>query len=115
MSTFTWKTLINGGWAIPANWDSVPAGAVPNDATAVAILPGAASAYTVTIAGGESEIVNTVTLGDLIVGDAGPTFDVAGRSHSPAAAPPSPSSPAQSRSKAAVSSPGKASWATHRA
>ena len=31
-----------------------------------------------TIAAGESEIVNTVTLGDLIVGDAAPTLDVAG-------------------------------------
>src|ERR1700704_2213626 len=75
MSTFTWNTVLNGGWAIPATRN--PA-AAPNAATAVAILPGAASAYTVTIAGGESEIVNTVTLGDLVVGDAGPTLDVAG-------------------------------------
>ena len=52
--------------------------AVPNADTAAAILPGAASVYTVTIAGGESEIVNTVTLGNLIFGDAAPTLDVAG-------------------------------------
>jgi hypothetical protein len=75
MSTFTWKTLLNGGWAISPNWDPAT---VPNADTAVAILPGAASAYTVTIAGGESEIVNTVTLGDLVVGDEGPTLDIAG-------------------------------------
>jgi hypothetical protein len=75
MSTNTWTNLLGGDWATASNWN--PSG-VPDGSTALAILPGAAQTYTVTIAGNESEIVNTVTLGDLIIGNAGPTLDIAG-------------------------------------
>jgi hypothetical protein len=77
MTTFTWTTSTTGDWAIATNWS--PA-AVPDANTAVAILPGvtSAGAYTVTIAAGESEIINAITLGDLTGGHFGPTLDVAG-------------------------------------
>jgi hypothetical protein len=75
MSTSTWTTTISGDWALPSNWS---AAGVPNSTTATAIIPGAISGYTVTIAAAESEIVNAVTLGDLIGGNVGPTLDIAG-------------------------------------
>jgi len=78
VTTYTWTTGTGGDWATSANW--TPTG-IPdaNDAAAVIGAPGAG--YTVTIAAGESEIVNQFTIGnDFIGGDqaATPTLEIAG-------------------------------------
>ena len=76
MSSFTWTTTLSTDWNMAADWSPAT---VPNADTAVAVLPGVpASAYTVTIGAGESEIVNAITLGDFTAGHNGPTLEVAG-------------------------------------
>lgn len=74
MSTFTWTTGLSGDWGLSTNWNP---NTVPDDTAAIAVLPGTASGYTVTISNGESEVVNSITLGDLINLN-GPTLDVVG-------------------------------------
>src|SRR5579871_4585667 len=75
MSTFSWTAATNADWSTAANWDPQ---IIPNDTAAVAVLPGAISTYTVTIAAGETETVNAITIGDLSGSHVGPTLDVAG-------------------------------------
>ena len=76
MSTFTWKTLLNGDWDDCRQLETSRPSRMPprRPQSCPAPLPPTPS----TIAGGESEIVNTVTLGDSVVADVGPTLDVAG-------------------------------------
>jgi hypothetical protein len=75
MSTFTWTAFGGGDWSTPADWDT---GTVPNDATAVAVIPGAPGAYTVTIGASDNQTINAITLGDFAGGHVGPTLEIAG-------------------------------------
>jgi collagen type I alpha len=74
MTTFTWVAG-NGDWATPGNWSPAT---VPDATDAGVLLPGSsASGYTVTIAAGETQIVNAFTLGDFS-GAHLPTLNIAG-------------------------------------
>jgi hypothetical protein len=75
MSTFTWTATGGGDWSTPTDWDI---GTAPNDATAVAIIPGAPGAYTVTIRASDNQTINAITLGDFAGGHVGPTLEIAG-------------------------------------
>ena len=75
MATFSWSTGITGDWTAGANWLG---GVVPNAATAEVVLPGAVANYIVTLPAGATELVNSVTMGDLAGGHVGPTLEVAG-------------------------------------
>ena len=75
MSTFTWTATGGGDWSTPTDWDI---GTAPNDATAVAIIPGAPGAYTVTIGASDNQTINAITLGDFAGGHVGPTLEIAG-------------------------------------
>jgi hypothetical protein len=58
MTTFSWKTGTSADWNTPTDWNQ---GSVPNAGTADAII-GVGGTYTVTIASGESFLVDSVTL-----------------------------------------------------
>jgi len=77
VTTYTWQSGTSGDWATSADWN--PSG-FPDSDTAAALIAAAGIGYTVTIAAGESDIVNQVTLGNLVsgVGQAAPTLTVAG-------------------------------------
>lgn len=74
MSTFTWTNTSGGDWAVPSDWNT---GTVPSSDTAVAVIPGANSSYTVTLGSGDNEIINALTLGDFSHA-AGPTLSIGG-------------------------------------
>ncbi|MDR3538668.1 MAG: Hint domain-containing protein [Acetobacteraceae bacterium] len=61
MATYTWTSDVSGDWNTGTLWSD---GTIPNSATADVSIDatGTAGSYTVTIASGESEIVNTLTL-----------------------------------------------------
>lgn len=74
MTTFTWVAG-NGDWTTSGDWN--PNG-VPNATDAGAVLPNSGTSnYTVSIAAGETEVVNGFTLGDPSSGFA-PTLDISG-------------------------------------
>jgi hypothetical protein len=76
MSIFTWTTTLGGDWNTASDWSPAT---VPDADTAVAVLPGEpGTGYTLTIGQGESDIVNAITLGDFVVGNNGPTLEIAG-------------------------------------
>jgi hypothetical protein len=70
ITTYSWTSVGSADWNTAA--DSSPAGGPPDAATAVAVIA-AAGSYSVSIAGGESETVHSVTLNH-----AGATLSVAG-------------------------------------
>ena len=74
MTTVTWIASGGGDWANSGNWSPAT---VPNASDATAIIPDGTSGYVVTIAAGESEVVNAITLGNTVSGSH-PTLDVAG-------------------------------------
>ena len=59
MPNFTWTAGLSADWSDAAGWST---GTVPNAAVAVAVLAAGAAAYTVTIAAGETETVDALTL-----------------------------------------------------
>lgn len=63
MNTFVWGTITNG-FGLSGDWNtaSLWAGGIVPDAADAAVLIGAAGSYSVTIAAGEMDIVNTLTL-----------------------------------------------------
>src|SRR5690348_3494058 len=75
MAIFSWSTGVTGDWTAGSNWLG---GMAPNADTAAVVLPGAVTGYTVTLPAGATEVVNSVTMGDLAGGHVGPTLEVAG-------------------------------------
>ena len=61
MAVYSWKSGVSGDWNAAADWNT---GTVPNASTADVTIDAdpTAGAYTVTIAAGETETVNTLTL-----------------------------------------------------
>src|SRR6185437_12562582 len=63
MTTFVWGTTV-GGSGLSGDWNTgtLWAGGIVPDAASAAVLIGAPGSYSITIAAGETEIVNTLTL-----------------------------------------------------
>ena len=61
MTTFNWTSGTDGDWNTGTLW--TPA-TVPNDIAADVTIDAADTLYTVTIAGGESETVNSLSMND---------------------------------------------------
>ena len=78
MTTYTWQTGTSGAWATPLNWNS---SSFPDDGNAVALISATGVGYKVTIAAGETDTVNSITIGNGFVSDSltsAPTLDVLG-------------------------------------
>jgi hypothetical protein len=76
MTTFTWNTGTSGDWASSTAWSPV---GMPDGSADAAVIASAGS-YTVTIGSGETQLVNSFTIGNNVFGfgAATPTLDVAG-------------------------------------
>jgi len=78
VTTYTWKTGVSNDWATPADWSST---SFPDASDAAALIDATGVGYRVTIAVGESDIVNQLTIGNNFVNvglTAAPTLYIAG-------------------------------------
>ena len=78
VTTFTWNTGTAGQWTVASNWNP---GTIPNSPAAAVVIGAAGvggSNYTVTLAAGATEQVNSLTIGNLSLGAGEPTLEVAG-------------------------------------